>query len=204
MEAEMADSSITKAALGGALKKLVTEKPFEKISVGEICELCNMNRKSFYYHFHDKYELVVWIFENDFLSENKGYTHGNLWESISAICNYFYKNRSFYKKILLIDGQNCFTEYFSKLCKEQFVDRMKERLEGITITDKNVALYANFFVYSVYTWLTGPDPRDDVEFVKDLKNSVVFGAELACIFTHNDRKQISDDEIAPKYRVIYK
>lgn len=187
----MADSSITKAALGGALKKLVTEKPFEKISVGEICDLCNMNRKSFYYHFHDKYELVIWIFETEFCNSTNDYTRGNVWHTILSLCEYFHKNKSFYKKILLIDGQNCFTEYFSTLCKNSFKKRMVERLEGITVTDKNVTLYANFFVYSVYTWLTGDDERGAQEFVKDLKNSVLFGAELANIFAASDDKHIT-------------
>ena len=68
---------------------------------------------------------------------------------------------------------------------------MVERLEGITVTDKNVTLYANFFVYSVYTWLTGDDERGAQEFVKDLKNSVLFGAELANIFAASDDKHIT-------------
>ena len=118
-------------------------------------------------------------------------------------CN-FNKKRRFYKKILQIDGQNCFTDYFATLCKKHFVERMRERLEGVTITDKNVTLYANFFVFSVYTWLTGNDTRDDVEFVKDLKNSVVFGAELALLYTQEDKKQIHNSEITQLYRVISK
>lgn len=44
------------------MKKLMEKKPFSKISVGDICEDCGMNRKSFYYHFRDKYDLVNWIF----------------------------------------------------------------------------------------------------------------------------------------------
>ena len=50
----MADSNITKNALAASLKNLMREKPFEKISVSDICEACGMNRKSFYYHFKDK------------------------------------------------------------------------------------------------------------------------------------------------------
>ena len=200
----MADSSITKSALSNALKKLVTEKPFEKISIGEICNICNMNRKSFYYHFHDKYELVVWIFEHEFIDSIKTYTVGNVWDTMSALCKYFYSNKTFYKKILQIDGQNCFTEYFSNLCKKYLVLRMKERLEGITITDRNVILYANFFVFAVYTWLTGNDTRDDVEFIKDLKNSVVFGAELANMYATEEKRQINDNEITQRYRIICK
>ena len=43
----MADSNITKKALADALKELMDTKPFHKISVSDICERCQMNRKSF-------------------------------------------------------------------------------------------------------------------------------------------------------------
>ena len=61
----MADSNITKNALAVSMKKLMEKKPFSKISVGDICEDCGMNRKSFYYHFKDKYDLVNWIFDTE-------------------------------------------------------------------------------------------------------------------------------------------
>ena len=48
----MADSNITKRALAAALKELVEDMPFDKITVGLICDKCDMNRKSFYYHFN--------------------------------------------------------------------------------------------------------------------------------------------------------
>ena len=64
----MADSNITKLALSGALKELLEEQSFEKISVSDICERCGMNRKSFYYHFKDKYDLVNWIFDTEFVA----------------------------------------------------------------------------------------------------------------------------------------
>lgn len=194
----MADSSITKRALAEALKRLICEKAFAKISVGEIAEFCNMNRKSFYYHFKDKYELVVWIFENEFLEKTRDTERGNLWGSVANLCEYFYQNRHFYKKILLIDGQNCFTEYFSDWCQRAFVERMRERLGNITVTDMNVSLYANFFVYSIYCWLTGQDARTDREFVRDLKNSVLFGAELANMFSALPDKQITERDIKPR------
>lgn len=42
----MADSKTTKRALANALKDVMTEKPFEKISVSDICNRCNRNRKA--------------------------------------------------------------------------------------------------------------------------------------------------------------
>ena len=55
-----ADSNLTKRALAAAMKELMEQMPFSKISVSDIAEQCGMNRKSFYYHFKDKYDLVNW------------------------------------------------------------------------------------------------------------------------------------------------
>lgn len=63
----MADSNITKHALAQALKALTETLPFDKISVGNICAQCGLNRKSFYYHFKDKYDLVNWIYYTEFI-----------------------------------------------------------------------------------------------------------------------------------------
>ena len=53
----MADSNSTKSALADAMKKLMVRKSFAKISISDLCEECGLNRKSFYYHFKDKYDL---------------------------------------------------------------------------------------------------------------------------------------------------
>lgn len=63
----MPDSNITKKALAQTMKELMAKQPFSKISVGDICDACGMSRKSFYYHFRDKYDLVNWIFDTEFL-----------------------------------------------------------------------------------------------------------------------------------------
>ena len=62
----MSDSNITKRALAAALRELMEAEPFDKIQIAQICQRCDMNRKSFYYHFRDKYDLMNWIFDMDF------------------------------------------------------------------------------------------------------------------------------------------
>ena len=95
----MADSNITKRALATALKELMEELPFDKINVAHICERCDMNRKSFYYHFKDKYDLVNWIFDTEIISFMQSYSSSTELseraEVILEICRYFYENRSF-------------------------------------------------------------------------------------------------------------
>ena len=62
----MAEAALTKRVIADSLKELCREKPFDKISVGEIAEKCNVNRQTFYYHFQDKYDLLTWIYYEDF------------------------------------------------------------------------------------------------------------------------------------------
>ena len=66
----------TKMAIAFAFKELLLEKPLNKITVNDIAEKCEMNRQTFYYHFHDILELTEWICEEDAeraLKENKTY-----------------------------------------------------------------------------------------------------------------------------------
>lgn len=61
-------SLATKKDLAAALKKLMANKPINKITVRELVNECDMNRNSFYYHFDDIYELFKWMVEAEAVS----------------------------------------------------------------------------------------------------------------------------------------
>lgn len=64
MKHEM-NSRHTKQMLVDALITLSNQKPFSKITVSEIVSFCNINRKTFYYHFKDIYDLLEWHLNNE-------------------------------------------------------------------------------------------------------------------------------------------
>lgn len=94
----MSDSNITKRALAQSLKELMEVQPIEKISVGSICSQCGLNRKSFYYHFKDKYELINWIYYTEFVEKAIEKQFDTSWNLFEEMCSYFYENRDFYNK----------------------------------------------------------------------------------------------------------
>lgn len=51
----------TKFAIAFAFKELLLEKSIDKITINDITEKCGINRQTFYYHFHDIYELIECI-----------------------------------------------------------------------------------------------------------------------------------------------
>ena len=55
----------TKMALSASLKKFMERKTLSKITVSEIIADCNVNRKTFYYHFEDIYALLKWMLEQE-------------------------------------------------------------------------------------------------------------------------------------------
>lgn len=48
-----------------ALKSAMKNKTLSKITVSEIIQTCRVNRKTFYYHFQDIYELLKWTLEQE-------------------------------------------------------------------------------------------------------------------------------------------
>lgn len=58
----------TKKALAASLKKYMAQKPLSKVTISEIITDCDVNRKTFYYHFEDIYALLKWMLEQEAVS----------------------------------------------------------------------------------------------------------------------------------------
>lgn len=57
----------TKKKIAAALRQLMNERPFEKITVQNLMDATNMKRQSFYYHFQDTRDVLMWICRQEFL-----------------------------------------------------------------------------------------------------------------------------------------
>ena len=55
----------TKQRLANSLKKLLSLRTLDHITVKEIVEDCGINRQTFYYNFQDVYDLLDWIFQQE-------------------------------------------------------------------------------------------------------------------------------------------
>ena len=55
----------TKNMLAEKLLLLLEKKQLSKITVSELVSLCNINRKTFYYHFTDVYDLFEWYLDGE-------------------------------------------------------------------------------------------------------------------------------------------
>ena len=111
----------TKEILGESLLELGTKKPLEKIMVREIVENCGYSSATFYRHFHDKYELSAWIYNNQMEKLFRQYETGKLgWREVChGLVDILEKNLAFYQNVLKKpDADNSFFRSGHERCKE--------------------------------------------------------------------------------------
>ena len=166
----MPDSSLTKRALAQTMKELMARESFSKISVGEICEACGMSRKSFYYHFRDKYDLVNWIFDTEFIEviQKCGFASGA--DILNGMCGYFYKERGFYRSALEIEGQNSFRDHFTEVITPLMYSVAREIFSDREDEEFFTAFFSDAILASIVRWLTKGTPMPAEEYVARLRN----------------------------------
>jgi len=96
-EAEKLDPRVkrTRNLILRAFESLLAEKGFETISVQDVTDKAEVNRATFYAHFHDKYELLDYSISQMFRQEIEKrtlnachYTPDNLRNLILAVCDF--------------------------------------------------------------------------------------------------------------------
>lgn len=169
-------SNITKHALAEALRKLLEQMPFSKISVSHICKECGMNRKSFYYHFQDKYDLVNWIFDTEIeevLSGLPSQEQCFSWKVVEVLCEYFYEHRAFYSKVFQIEGQNSLMEHF----RESLIPVNRWFLKNMQMDDREnedfyIHFYSDAMMAALVRWLEEKECMPPEKFIALLRSSV--------------------------------
>lgn len=162
----MAKAEVTKRSLADAMKRLLHKMPYEKVSVSTIAEEAKMNRKSFYYHFNSKSELVNWILDSEFKAylettpeEEKG------WEVIEMLGSYLYKERLFYCSVLNSTGYSSLTGImFPVICS--YMRDIFEMPEG---NDGLIILAADCFLAAIFRWLQSDENMEPEIFVENLR-----------------------------------
>ena len=176
----MADSNITKRALAAALRELMEEMPFDKIQIAQICERCDMNRKSFYYHFKDKYDLVNWIFDTEFISFSRDIANylpsDDRWELIERACEHFYADKTFYRKALMITGKNSLSDHLREYLFPLIKIRIMQLLSDDIADEFTVNFFTDAVLCAIERWLSDKQCMPPEEFVTKIKQIIQGGA----------------------------
>jgi AcrR family transcriptional regulator len=62
----LAKAHLTQSHIAKTFKNLAKQQPIRNIRIQAIVKASDINRNTFYYHFADKQDLIIWIFRSEF------------------------------------------------------------------------------------------------------------------------------------------
>lgn len=168
---------ITKRALAASMKKLMLKKPFDKLTIHDVCADADISRRSFYRYFRDKYDLLSWIYHDDYFSKIQIRDDWVIWDYMPQICEYCYEDRQFFKKAVQVEGQNSARSYW-----REFLRPIIERdFRDTYLTEKSADFYVirtcdALFDY-MHEWISSPEIMPPEEFAFFVRHSVALHAK---------------------------
>ena len=154
----------TKMVLRNSLIQLLNEKPFEKITIKELCQRADVNRGTFYVHYNDQEDLLQQI--QDELIEGmqnlceKGGCKKSDW------FKYVRENKDAVLCLYSHQATKSFAERINSLLREYLKLSVKDR--GIKDEGKNEILFdylVSGIVGCTLHWLTRDCPCDDEQLI---------------------------------------
>lgn len=139
----------TKKALAASLKKLLAEKPLDKITVIDIVEDCEVNRQTFYYHFKDIYDLVDWIYTSEATKALDGKKTYDTWQQgFLQIFEYVLENKAFVRSTYHSINREHLERYLYNETYILLIGVVEEKADGMTVRSDDKAFIAHFYKYA--------------------------------------------------------
>lgn len=174
----------TKEMLAESLMKLLARRTLDKITIQDIVDDCGYNRQTFYYHFHDIYDLIDWIFaaQTQELIE-KCRACGSLDVGVEAVIAYMRGNRRLILNILRsVNGEKLLDNLYRSA--QSIVLSALENHPGVQeLSAEYRELVAEAFKYALagllIDWMRAGIPEDLVNKVRTMKAVYIGALEYA-------------------------
>ncbi|MDQ0149847.1 TetR-like C-terminal domain-containing protein [Eubacterium multiforme] len=142
-------SKTTKKALAASLKKLLEYKPLDKITIIDIVEDCEVNRQTFYYHFHDIYDLVGWVFLNESEKAIDGKKTYDTWQQgFLKIFQYALENKALITNVFYSIAREHLERYLYNETYNLLIGVVNERAVGMDVKDEDKDFIADFYKFA--------------------------------------------------------
>ena len=172
-------SQTTKRALEASLKKLLLQKPLNKITINDITEDCGVNRMTFYYHFKDIYDLVDWIMVEDAAKALEGRQSFENWtDAFLDILHQVQDNKVLVMNVYRSVSREQVEQYLYKLLDSMLRDFVDRSAQGFTVQDADKQFVVDFYKYALVgmtlEW-TRRDMKNDPKQMVERVSTMIHG-----------------------------
>lgn len=137
----------TKQRIGAALRQLMTEQHFDKITVQNLMDVTNMKRQSFYYHFRDTRDVLLWICRQE-LVEPLLRSDLEFSDWLMLALTIIDRDRVFYRKVMAAAHPEIIRQIGRQVLWQRTAELLYGHVSGPEL-DTNQRYVVEFFVQSV-------------------------------------------------------
>ena len=151
-------SNLTKKALLKAFGELIEEKPFNKITINDLTKRCGLNRMTFYYHFDNIYELMIWGLETQMHEVSKDCVNYENWKTgYLRIFDFALERKMYIKKIFQTIEQEHLEHYLNQIAERMVLAVIDDKI-GDKKLDEDDRLFtaqicAHVLVGTLVSWV---------------------------------------------------
>ncbi|WP_294408954.1 TetR/AcrR family transcriptional regulator C-terminal domain-containing protein [uncultured Ruminococcus sp.] len=169
-----------------------------KITVSEIVADCNINRKTFYYHFEDIQSLLKWILEQEAVEVVKNYDLMlDYDEVLNFVLDYVEENKHIlncaYDSMGRDELKRFFYNDFYGICRKLI--ESVEKLVNATISEEYKDFVSNFYTEALagnlIEILRSKQPYDRKKLIKYV--TVILQSSLPAIIKNAEHKEKADN-----------
>lgn len=142
--------------LARTLKNMMSTQSLDTISVIELSDKCGISRKTFYYHYHDVYDLLAQVFLDEKIAGTDQTT--NVKDLVDLIWKYYEANKAFVDATLQSAGKDLFLQFVYNIFYTAFLRYLDkyDDCKRLKMTAKKAIarFYASGFSNSIVYYLT--------------------------------------------------
>ncbi len=158
-------SQLTQKTIIEVTMHLVEQKSVKKITVRDIVEACGITRNTFYYYFHDIYEVLEYALAAGF--ERIGNENERFENFLGAIFRFCVK----YQKVLYNLYHSVGYESLADYLKKQLCPHLLSHLQSIRTAEKDekllCVLYEEALVGTLMRWICNPRRTTDEAVIQN-------------------------------------
>ena len=129
----------TKQMLADALYRILEKKPLDRIRISDLTQECGVNRQTFYYHFHDIYELVEWIYLTQAQQAIGAHRTCRDWATgMKDLCELMIREKSFLNRTFHSTSHSNLEKIISDWTFDLIYEVIKEESADYIITDQAI------------------------------------------------------------------
>lgn len=181
---------LTEAAIQDTFLKLLSEQPFDKITVTQLVEECQITRRTFYYHYSDLFELLDIILRRETDRAVAEFEATGSWEECMITASRFAREhkRAVYH-IYTSSHRLELERHVNRVSEEMMRSYVEQQAKGLRVSEQDKKLVCDLYRFGItdifYTWLENG-------MKEDLETQI---HRLSLLFTGNIRASLSRVQI---------